>query len=161
MQKFLTWTFLVTLSVLSTMAPALAGQKTLAIVTRTDGPLVADLILLTDGNDDITGMKVTTNDGLVINMRPSDMRGRGKVLNSKMGIDVLILRARNLDLQQGGTFVLDYLKEYKLIGSNVRRNLELEVVRGKNGWEILYQGRTVRELKAHVTSSGIDRFTVK
>jgi hypothetical protein len=78
-----------------------------------------------------------------------------------MGIDVLILRARNLDLQQGGTFVLDYLKEYKLIGSNVRRNLELEVVRGKNGWEILYQGRTVRELKAHVTSSGIDRFTVK
>jgi hypothetical protein len=144
-----------------TLSSAMAGQTTLGVVTRTDGSLTANLILLTDTNDDITGMKVTISDGTIINIRPSELAGRGKVLNKKMGVDVLVLKARNLDLKQGGIFILDYLKKYNLIGSNVRATLDLELVRNKQGWQLLSEGKAIREMKAQVTSTGIQGFTLK
>ena len=42
----------------------------------------------------------------------------GKVLFSKMGVDVLILKSGNLDLKLGGDIVLDYLVKYNMFSSN-------------------------------------------
>lgn len=141
-----------------------AADQLLATITRLSDGVKSTLTVRKDDRNDARSFvfKIFEEDGTLdknINIEPSELTD-GKVVLSKMGIDVISISSENFAEHNGGHITITYLKKWKLIGSNQYAKYEVLLEREGDNWMLQRQGKTFNELKAIDHSKGIHRFEI-
>ena len=137
----------------------LAGEQTLATVTRSDnGGALRFSARLTEVND-LTGLSFVTS-STRIDVTMNEIDGRSKVVYRSSGQDVLSIKATNFSVYAGGTLELVYLQEYNIMSSNTYRKLTLNLDRDGDTWSLSKDGRKVTGLKLNIYRWGISSIDV-
>ena len=93
-------------------------------------------------------------------VKKSELSGNGKTLFSKMGVSIITLKSHNMDEKFGGDVIIDYLAEYNLFSSNVRKQLQMQLVKSKERWILKYRNRKVSKIIVTPHSKGIESLRV-
>ncbi|MCO4793753.1 MAG: hypothetical protein KC493_08580 [Bacteriovoracaceae bacterium] len=155
---------LLILSIFVMFQSALAADQLLATITRKSDGVNSTLAIQKDDKSDAISFtfKIFNEDGKLddtVIVRPKDLP-QGKVVLEKMGIDVIKIKSNNFAEHNGGNITINYLKKWKLIGSNKYGNFEVDLQREGDDWVLEKDGERFTILKAIDHSKGIHRFEV-
>lgn len=143
---------------------AIASVKVLATIHRNSDKVKSELILVTDQQEDISHVlfKIYEEDGSLdrtIKVSPKELQ-KGKVVISKMGVDVITLQSDNLALHNGGDVNIKYLTKFKLLGKDKFSKFTVLLDRLGDNWELSKGGKVFKSLMTHVHSKGISKFEI-
>ena len=148
---FLTLSFLTLFSTSS-----FAKQNLLAKLLQSDSSDITSLSLVVNDLDEIQQLEIKKN-GKVKYLTPAQLKGKGKAVLKKMGIKIIVLKSNNFDTKLGGIITINYLRKFKLIGKNIRKEFDVELVRSEDSkWILLHNDKQFSQVLFKVGSKGIE-----
>ncbi len=162
MTKFKNLSLFLTLSFITLFSTSsFAKQSLLAKLLQSDSSDVTSLSLVVNDLDEIQKLEIKKN-GKIKFLTPAQLTGKGKAVLKKMGIKIIVLKSNNFDKKLGGIITIDYLKKFKLIGKNTRKEFDVELVRNNNSkWILLHKGKQFDQILFKVGSKGIQSVVFK